>query len=106
MNITRHSGDPSLLRLALAGELDLATVDQLRLHVKQELITYRSPSRLVVDLAEVSFCDSTGLGALLAAQTDAADHDIALHVINPSGMTRKVMQATGLLEILTGRTND
>ncbi len=86
----------------MAGELELATVDRLRQHVKQELCASRPPSRLMVDMAEVTFCDSTGLGALLASRTDAADHGIGFHVINPSGMTRRVMQATSLLEILTG----
>jgi len=106
MNITRHNGDDGEVRLALAGELELATVDQLRQHVKQELAASRPPSRLLADLAEVTFCDSTGLGALLASRTDAADHDISFQVINPSGMTRRIMHATGLLEILTGRASD
>lgn len=31
-----------------------------------------------------------------------ADHSTALWVINPNGMTHRVMQATGLPDILTG----
>lgn len=38
MNITRHPDDDAGgVPLALAGELDLSTVDRLHQHVKQEL---------------------------------------------------------------------
>lgn len=51
MNITRHPDDDAGgVRLALAGELDLSTVDRLHRHVKQELSVGR-PRRLVIDLA-------------------------------------------------------
>jgi anti-sigma B factor antagonist len=101
MNITRHAGAAGDIRLALAGELDLSTVDELHQHVKQELISHRPSARLTIDLAEVTFCDSTGLGALLEAQAVAAEHGTALWVINPNGMTRKVLQVTGLHDLLT-----
>ena len=100
MNITRHADPTGEVRLALAGELDLATVDRLHQHVKQEMIADRPPRRLVIDLAEVTFCDSTGLGALLNAQTMAAEHGTTLWVINASGMTRRVLRATGLQDVL------
>jgi anti-anti-sigma factor len=99
MNITRHADAAGTVRLALAGEPDLATVDELHQHIKQEMIADRPPARLMIDLAEVTFCDSTGLGALLEAQAVATDHGTALWVINPTGMTRKVLQATGLRDV-------
>ncbi|GAB1688300.1 STAS domain-containing protein [Krasilnikovia sp. M28-CT-15] len=101
MNITRHTGAAGEVRLALAGELDLATVDRLHQHVKQEIIADPPPRRLVIDLTGVTFCDSTGLGALLKAQAVATENGTTFLVINPSGMTRRLMQATGLHDVLT-----
>lgn len=101
MNITRHTSGEGGVRLALHGELELATVDRLHQHVRRELAADRPPRRLVVDLAEVTFCDSTGLGALIEARAAAADRGVCFLAINPSGMTRKIMEVTGLLDMLT-----
>jgi anti-sigma B factor antagonist len=100
VNITRHAGVRGEVRLTLAGELDLSTVDRLHEHVKQELADEPPPRRLVIDLAETTFCDSTGVGALIDARNVAADHGTDLVVINPNGMTRTVMDVTGVLPVL------
>jgi anti-sigma B factor antagonist len=106
VNITRHTGADGEVRLALAGELDLATVDQLHQHVKQELAEEPRPHRLVIDLAEITFCDSTGVGALLDARSAGARHDTQLVVVNPIGMTRTVLTVTGVLSVLMPAVED
>ncbi|MEV0611139.1 STAS domain-containing protein [Polymorphospora rubra] len=100
MDINRHTDDGEV-RLALAGELDMSTVDQLNGHVEQVFTHFPPPRRLVVDLAEVTFCDSTGIGALVKALNTATDHHISFRVTNPNGSVRKVLQVTGLLDIMT-----
>ncbi|RZU51172.1 anti-anti-sigma factor [Krasilnikovia cinnamomea] len=102
MNVSRHDDGAGAVRLALAGELELSTVDQLREHVTREFGTVQRPQQLVIDMAAVTFCDSTGLAALIDARATAADHHADFSVINPSRMTRTIMQVTGLLELLTG----
>ncbi len=101
MNIVRHVEDADSVRLALAGELDSSTVDRLHLHVKQELAAQPLARRLVIDLADTTFCDSTGVGALIESHDAAAGCGVAFLVINPSGMTRTVMDVTGVLSVLT-----
>jgi anti-anti-sigma factor len=49
--------------LRVAGELDLATAEQLRAHLRQ----VTGPQPVVVDLAGVDFLDVTGLNVLLDA---------------------------------------
>ena len=78
VNVTRHTGDAGEIRLSVAGELDLSTVDQLQQQVGQELLTDRLPQRLVLDLAGLTFCDSTELSAMLAAQMAGAEHGVAV----------------------------
>lgn len=65
---SRQDGVPVV---AVAGEVDIATAPLLRAELTTQLA--QSPVVLVVDLREVTFFDSSGIGALLAAHHRAAD---------------------------------
>ncbi|WP_145776524.1 STAS domain-containing protein [Micromonospora olivasterospora] len=91
------------MRLALAGELEMATVETLYDTVAEAIAAGR-PGRLVIDLAGVTFCDSTGIGALLDARAAANSSGVAFQATNPRGVTRRTMQITGVFEVLTGAT--
>ncbi|WP_165944421.1 STAS domain-containing protein [Micromonospora sp. KC213] len=104
MKIARQS-DGQVVRLVLTGELDMATTNMLQDSV-EEAITLDRPRRLIVDLTDVPFCDSTGVGALVQAQRTAAGCGISLHAVNPTGVTRRVMQVTGVLAELNVQTGD
>jgi anti-sigma B factor antagonist len=56
----------------------------------------------VLDLAELSLCDSVGVDALLRARAAANAHAVHLTVINPRGIVRRVLGLTGRLDRLTG----
>jgi anti-anti-sigma factor len=94
------SPDGDAVRVAAAGEIDLATADRF----EQALIAALSPApaALLVDLAEVTFMDSTGLAALIAAHRHAADEGSRLSVVRYRPMVRRVLEITGLLKTLTG----
>jgi anti-sigma B factor antagonist len=64
--------------LELTGELDMATAGQVR-EVLRDLRLHRG-QQLVIDLAGLGFCDSSGMTALISARTHAlaADGSIAL----------------------------
>jgi hypothetical protein len=59
-----------------------------------------SASRLPDGPRAVTFCDFTGVGALIKARDAAAGCGISLRTINPRGSTRRVMQLTGALAVL------
>lgn len=52
--------------LQVSGEMDLVTSPAVRQHVHEAVAEGRH--RLVLDLQEVRFCDSSGVGVLLAAR--------------------------------------
>lgn len=104
MNIVSQTGPDGVVRLALDGELDLDTVEVLRRHVERAVNALQPPHRLVIDLAELTFCDSTGVGALVEARDIAGRRGIPMHVINPQDMPRKVLALTGVLDLLTDTT--
>ncbi len=99
MRVTTRMGDDATAYLHLTGELDLATADVLDEHVHRAVAG--DPRHLVVDLADVTFCDSSGIEALLTAQATSARQGIDLRVVNPGGVTLRAFQLTGVLEVLT-----
>jgi len=101
MRITKHLVNDGVLRLAVAGELDLATADTLVDTVGTVLATAH-PAEVIVDLAEVTLCDSAGIDALMRARDAANAQAVDLVVINPRGIVRRVLDVTGTLDRLTG----
>ena len=75
----------------LAGDLDLYNTEQVRAGLANALDG--SPERLVVDLAEVDFIDSTALGALIDAHRKAPG---GLRVACPQDAVRRALQVSGL----------
>ena len=79
--------------VAVAGEVDIATVSRLR----ESLFGLAASGRtLVVDLDQVSFIDSSGLAALVGAARRAAAHGASLQVVCARPQTRQLFRLTGL----------
>jgi len=90
----------SALRLEVTGELDLATAPPLLDRVRAA--TADQPAAIVLDLAGVFFCDSSGINALIDAQSYAAARGIPLRVVNAQRVTRRALEVTGVLPLLSG----
>lgn len=77
----------------LVGELDLYNAQLLR----EALFAAAAgePERLVVDLAGVTFVDSTGLGVLIEARTRMANRRAFL-LVGPGLETRRALEISGL----------
>ena len=78
--------------VAVAGEVDIATVTRLRERLFELAASGRT---LVVDLDQVSFIDSSGLAALVGAAKRAAAHGASLQVVCTRPRTRQ-SSVTGL----------
>jgi anti-sigma B factor antagonist len=57
---------------------------------------------VVLDLAAVTFMDSTGLSALMDAQADSARNGWDFSVRRPSDAVRRVVELAGLEHLLGG----
>ncbi len=82
--------DNGVAVIALIGEFDLASKDQLR----QQFRALREANRrrVVLDLSQTRFLDSTVLGALVRAHQDGLDVTIR----GASGIPQKALEVTGL----------
>jgi anti-anti-sigma factor len=85
-----RAGGTAILRLK--GELDLATGEQAEAAIART----RGAERLVIDLRELSFVDSTGIQALLRANLTARQDGTELLVVRGP---RPVARLFGLLEL-------
>src|SRR5688500_9155535 len=73
--VARQEGES--LEVALQGELDMAAAFRLEPELERWLRTHDA-RRLVLDLAELTFVDSAGLGALLSIRDRAEDLGIEM----------------------------
>ena len=56
---------------------------------------------VIVDLEQVSFMDSRGLGALLAANERAREGAAPISIFRPSGAVRRLMDVSGVSPVFT-----
>ena len=103
--------DPRVLRTEIAdarvpvvrvsGDLDISTVAQLARAIHVAATGAVKPPRLIVDLMALTFCDSTGLRALIGA---AKEVDVlggrAVLAVAPDGMLDRLLDLSGLREFL------
>jgi anti-sigma B factor antagonist len=87
-----HGADETVV--ALAGELDMSTAEQLSGAVNDELRLGRG--RIVLDLADLTFCDSLGLGTLVVLSRAARVQQTYLVVRNPSPFFNRMLDVTGV----------
>jgi anti-sigma B factor antagonist len=79
--------------VALAGELDLYNAETVRAALLD--CCAGKPERLVVDLSEVTFIDSTALGVLIEARTKLPNRR-AFVLAAPTLETRRALEVSGL----------
>jgi anti-anti-sigma factor len=85
-------------RLVLAGELDLVSVAQMELELMQ--VCAGGALEIELDLRELSFIDSVGLRALVAARETCEEQLVELFLVSTQGARQEqLLQASGLLEL-------
>jgi anti-sigma B factor antagonist len=96
--VTSLVREADVVTVNLRGEVDVLTVDQVRVALVEALES--RPRTVVVDLSDLSFIDSTGLGALIFGFQRARDANIAFRLAHPSRGVRQILVLSGLLEVV------
>lgn len=92
---TENAGGTLVLKLR--GSLDLATSPTVRAALTEA--TEKGHQDLIVDLTQLEFLDSTGLGALIGAHRRAAENGGSLRLIVADGPIARLLNITGLIRI-------
>jgi anti-anti-sigma factor len=96
----RSQREGDTLRLAISGELDIGS--------KNSIIAAAAEARhlgvhtIEVDVSEVSFCDSSGISALVMIVNEGAAAGRPVTIINPRANVRRVLEIAGVFGYLTG----
>ena len=95
---------PDEVVFRLAGEIDVLTVTNLSTLVNEVLIA-DPPTRIVLDMAGVTFCDSQGLGTLVVLSRKAQHARSVLALTNVGDFLMRVLDITGLRSALMISSN-
>jgi len=81
--------------VGIRGELDLASGGRLKQEVDRVL--WEAPERLVFDLSDCGFIDTTGVSLMVRAQRGGAENGSRVLVVaRPGGDVRRTLELTGL----------
>ena len=97
--ITDRKVDDDTHVIAVAGEIDLFTAPEFKQRISELIDAGRS--RLVVDLSETTFIDSSSLGVLIGAHRRLKLRGGELHVVCDSEAIAKTFKITGLDGVFT-----
>jgi anti-sigma B factor antagonist len=84
-------------RVTLSGELDVSTIATVTDVLEQEC--GRQPSRIVIDLTQVDFVDSSALHAFVVANKRLEEHGGSLRITGVSDVIRRTFEIVGLDEL-------
>lgn len=85
--------------LSIVGDLDLVSAPTLDQRLVE--LARQGSRRAVIDVADVSFIDSSGVRAIISGHQLFQKGSSTLVVRSPSGATRRLLELTGLDGILT-----
>ena len=95
-----HSGadGDETLRIDLSGEIDFTNATPVAGTVRDSVAQAR-PRAVRVDLAEVTFLDSSGVGVLVVAHKAAAAAGATYQITGPNTEVYEQLRMTGLVEL-------
>lgn len=90
--------EKSQLVMYISGEVDIYTAPDL----KKELLglTLQQGNTVIVDLSNVNYMDSTGIGVFISALKSTKENDSQLKLVNLQSQVMRLFEITGLNEII------
>jgi anti-sigma B factor antagonist len=88
----------SVTVVAPEGRLDMDSAPDLRDHVKQLVDT--GVTRIVMDLSEIDFVDSSGLAAIISALRTVRQAGGTIHIARPSREVQLLLEITLLDQVI------
>ncbi|MET9463856.1 STAS domain-containing protein [Streptomyces sp. NPDC006544] len=89
------SGGNERLVVQVGGEMDIARAPMLLAALCAAITQPGGPGEIAVDVAELSFCDSSGLNALLEARHLAHQHGRRISLRSPQPQLLHLLELTG-----------
>lgn len=88
------------LYILLSGELDEYTAQTVRKNLDLLIDTEKGFVQVVMDLSELTFMDSTGVGVLIGRYKKLRESNKPIFISNPSRNAERIFEMSGLYEIM------
>lgn len=100
MTFSISVNDAGVMRLAIAGELDVVTVSDLRGEI--EGLLARQPRRVEVDLSSLRMLDSSGVGTLVSLYKRVRAHGGEVVIVGLRDQPLAIFRLLRLDRVMTG----
>jgi anti-sigma B factor antagonist len=99
LQVDKHQHDQTgATIMMISGELDLATISILKTAVSDQLGAAGGP--VVLDLSELTFCDSTGLGSFVALHRQASSVGTTVSLAAPRKRLADLLPISGINQVV------
>ena len=92
--VSVHMKD-GIMRCIISGDIDHHSARTIRTQIDEAMLTKR-PSRLELDLSQVEFMDSSGLGLILGRFKCAAENGTDFVLLSPSEGVTRILDLAGI----------
>ncbi len=87
------------LYVSFCGELDENSAVYTR-QTLDEILDKEKYNQVIVDLSELEFMDSTGIGVMIGRYKKLKSQEIPIYLTNPNKHIDKIFEMTGLYKIM------
>mgnify|MGYP002522409925 CR=1 FL=1 len=98
MQVTSQEINDTLV-ISLAGELDEHSANYVR-DLMDNLMSKSNARQVIVDLGQLDFMDSTGIGVMIGRYKKMKSRGIPIFVTNPSKQIDKIFMMTALYDVM------
>lgn len=89
-----------VLYIKLIGEMDEYSAQSVRQRCDKLIESNLGVNKIVINLSEVAFMDSTGIGFLIGRYKKAARSNIPLYVEQPDAAADKILNLSGIYTLI------
>ena len=87
------------LYLSISGELDESCASFARMNIDEQLDA-NIFKQIVIDLSNLDFMDSTGIGVLIGRYKKMQKRGVPIYISNPSKQADKIFRMSALYDIM------
>ena len=95
----KHRIYNNILYVMLCGELDEHSANFTKTKL-DELMDSFGFSQIIIDLSELEFMDSTGVGVMIGRYKRMQERNISIYICNANKNAEKIFTMTGLYNIM------
>ena len=99
MNVTGYLRE-KILYINLSGEMDEYSAQSARVKCDKLIEENASVRKIIINLSEVAFMDSTGIGFLIGRYKKAARISVPLYIEKPNFPADKILNLSGIYSLI------